>query len=90
VLFVAAVSVALIYLSWPVASGVPGVSSDTFTVGTAILILGYLFYPVLALIAGTLLVIALMLLIARVVECRRAQINGSGKPSTVRRIIHLL
>ena len=71
-LFVAAVAVVLIYLSWPSTSGVPGSPSDTFTVGTAILIVGYLFYPMLALVASALLVIALMLLVARVVERRRA------------------
>ncbi|HEX6061910.1 MAG TPA: hypothetical protein VF001_07550 [Candidatus Limnocylindria bacterium] len=71
-LFVAAVAVALVYLSWPVASGVPGGPSSSFTAGTAILIVGYIFYPVLALIVSGLLVIAPMLLIARVVERRRA------------------
>jgi uncharacterized membrane protein len=40
-------------------------------VGTAILIAGYVFYPVLAFVAIALVLIALMLLAARVVEHRR-------------------
>ena len=80
-LFVAAVAVALIYLSWPVASAASASPSDTFTIGTALLVLGYFLYPVLALIASSLLVVASMLVIARVVERRRAWI-GNRTPGT--------
>jgi hypothetical protein len=72
VLFIAAVAAALLYLSWPSTSGIPSAPSDTFTIATAILIVGYLVYPMLVLIASALLVIALMVLVARVVEGRRA------------------
>jgi hypothetical protein len=49
----------------------PG-QSDTFTVGTAILVAGYLLFPVLALLAAGLLLIALMLLAGAAIERRRA------------------
>jgi len=70
-LFVTAVAIALIYLYWPVASRVSGGPSGEFTVGTAILIAGYVLYPVLTFVAVALLVIALMLLVAGVMERRR-------------------
>lgn len=46
--------------------------SDTFTLGTAILVAGYLMFPVLALLAAGLLLIALMLLAGAAAERRRA------------------
>jgi hypothetical protein len=45
--------------------------SDTFTVGTAILVAGYFVFPVLALVAAALLLIALMLLAGAAIERRR-------------------
>ena len=62
----------LLYLSWPAATGKPG-GADSLTVGNAILILAYLFYPLLAFLAAALLVIAVMLFAATVVERRRAR-----------------
>jgi hypothetical protein len=65
-------SAMLIYLSWPVGSRTSSGLSDEFTVGMAILIAGYVFYPVLAFLAIGLLVIALMLFVAGVMERRQA------------------
>jgi hypothetical protein len=62
----------LIYLSWPVGSRPSSGLSEEFTVGMAILIAGYVFYPVLAFLAIGLLVIALMLFVAGVMERRQA------------------
>jgi hypothetical protein len=56
------------------ASGQP----DTFTVGTAIVIVGYFLFPVLALLAAGLPVIALLLVVAQVIESRR------GRPASTR------
>ncbi len=67
---VAVFAVILLYVSWPAASS-PMERTDTFTVGTAILILGYVFYPVLAFVAVAFVVIAVMLLAAQIVERRR-------------------
>jgi membrane protein implicated in regulation of membrane protease activity len=68
---VAVFAAVLLYLSWPAASSRPTGQSDAFTVDTAILIAGSVFYPALAFVAIALVVIALMLLAARVVERRR-------------------
>lgn len=68
---IVAVVVTLLYANRPapnLATGQP----DTFTVGTAILVAGYLLFPVLALLAAASLLIALMLLGGAAVERRRA------------------
>ena len=70
-LVVAVFASILFYVSWPASSSPERGQSDAFTVGTAILIVGYVFYPALAFVAIALLVIALMLLAARLVERRR-------------------
>ena len=46
--------------------------SDTFTLGTAILVAGYFLFPVFALAAAGLLLIALMLLAGAATERRRS------------------
>jgi uncharacterized membrane protein len=75
---VAVFAAILLYLSWPAASSPTGLS-DTFTVGTAILIAGYVFYPVLAFVVLALLVITVMLLAARIVERRGRLRRGSSR-----------
>ena len=70
-LFVVAFAAILLYLSWPAATGRP-VGQDSLSLGSAALILGYLFYPALLFLVGSLLVIVIMLLAARVIEERRA------------------
>jgi hypothetical protein len=58
----------VIYMLRPVAiTGQP----DGFTVGTAVLVVGYLLFPLLAVLALSLLVITLMLLAGAAVERRR-------------------
>ena len=49
----------------------PAGSDGTFSTGIAILVVGYLLWPVLALLAGGLLLIALLLAIASATERRR-------------------
>ena len=65
VLVVGMFAAILLFLTWPAATGGPG-GAGSLTVGNAILILGYLFYPLLAFLAAALLLIAVMLLAASV------------------------
>jgi len=60
---------ALVYV---LAAQVLAVEPGRFSLGTAILIAGYLLFPVLALLAAGLLLIALMLFVGAAVERRRA------------------
>ena len=46
-------------------------TESSFTVGTAILVAGYLIFPVLGLLAAGFLLIALLLFLAHLVERRR-------------------
>ena len=46
-------------------------TESSFTVGTAILVAGYLMFPVLAILAAGLLLIALLLFVAHLQEGRR-------------------
>jgi hypothetical protein len=65
-----ALGVALVYAMRPppvVASG----QSDPFTVWTATLVVAYFLFPVLALLAGGLLLVALLLFVAHLIESRR-------------------
>ena len=76
---VVAVGVALLYATRPppiLASGQP----DPFTVGTAILLVGYFLFPVLALLAAALPLVALLLVGAHLIESRRA----GGIPESLR------
>src|ERR1700687_3127495 len=61
------------------ASGQP----NTFTVGTAIVIVGYFLFSVLALLAAGLPVIALVLVAAHVIGSRRVR-SASTRGSSVR------
>jgi hypothetical protein len=45
---------------------------DKFTIGTAVIVVGYLLFPILAVLAPALLLISLLLLIATAMERRRA------------------
>ena len=56
----------------PTTSDLGSGQPDTFTIGTAILVVGYLLFPVVALLAAALLLVALMLLVASAIERRRA------------------
>lgn len=70
---------ALLYATRPppiLASGQP----DPFTVGTAILVVGYFLFPVLALLAAALPLVALLLVGAHLIESRRA----GGIPESLR------
>ena len=58
------------------ASGQP----DPFTVGTAILLVGYFLFPLLAVLAAVLLLVALLLVAAHLIESRRA----GGIPESLR------
>jgi len=72
VTIVFALGVVLLYAMRPpsiLASGQP----DPFTVGTAILLVGYFLFPVLGLLAAVLLLVALLLVAAHLVESRRAR-----------------
>ena len=69
---VVALGVVLLYAIRPpsiLASGQP----DPFTVGTAILLVGYFLFPVLGLLAAVLLLVALLLVAVHLVESRRAR-----------------
>ncbi len=68
---VVAVAVTVLYAVRPTPTLRPG-QPDAFTLGTAILVAGYLLFPVLALLAAALLLIALMLLAGPAAERRRA------------------
>lgn len=66
---------ALLYATRPppiLASGQP----DPFTVGTAIVLVGYFLFPVLALLAAVLPVVALLLLLTHVSRSRPAPFGG--------------
>jgi hypothetical protein len=71
VLVVTVFAAILLYLSWPASSSPLSGRPDAFTVGTAILVVGYVFYPALAFIAIVLLVVTVMLLAGPVVQRRR-------------------
>lgn len=64
-----AMSVGLLYIAWPWSADPDG--GHAFTVGTAILIAGYLTFPILALLAIGLLVVALLLIFGQLIESRR-------------------
>ena len=67
---VVALGIALVYVMRPppiVASGQP----DPFTVWTAIVVVGYFLFPVLALLAAELLLVALLLVGAHLIESSR-------------------
>jgi hypothetical protein len=55
----------------------------TFSIGTAIVVAGYFLFPILVVIAGALLLLALMLFIGAAIERRRADplIDDLGGPS---------
>jgi hypothetical protein len=48
-----------------------GGQPDKFTIGTAVIVVGYLLFPILAVLVPVLLLISLLLLIANAVERRR-------------------
>lgn len=62
-------SVGLLYSAWPRSADPDG--GHAFTVSTAILIAGYLTFPILALLAIGLLLVALLLVVGQVIEGRR-------------------
>ncbi len=83
---VVVLGIALVYVMRPpsiVASGQP----DPFTVWTAIVVVGYLLFPILALLAAALLLVALLLLGAHLIESRR--VAGKAEPRRDSRV-HLL
>ena len=49
-----------------------GSPSATFTYANAVLVLGYLLYPVLMLVGPTLLVVALLIMLGTAIERRRS------------------
>ena len=65
IVFVVGIAV-YVWLSAPLAQ-----TESSFTVGTAILVAGYLMFPVLAILAAGLLLIALLLFVAHLQEGRR-------------------
>ena len=65
IVFVVGIAV-YVWLSAPLAR-----TGSSFTVGTAILVAGYLMFPVLAILAAGLLLIALLLFVAHLQEGRR-------------------
>jgi hypothetical protein len=69
ILLLFAAGVCLLYV---LATQVLAVEPGRFSLGTAILVAGYLLFPVLALLAAGLLLIALMLLAGAAAERRRA------------------
>ena len=68
---VIALGAALLYASRPAFSNLGAGQPDPFTVGTAILVVGYMIFPVLALIAAVLLLVAMLLVLAQLIESRR-------------------
>ena len=67
-----ALAVAAGFLLYVLAMLVVAVEPGRFSLGTAILVAGYFLFPVLALLAAGLLLIALMLFVGALVERRRA------------------
>jgi hypothetical protein len=72
VFFILLVFAAGACLFYVLVAQVLAVEPGRFSVGTAILVAGYLLFPVLALLAAGLLLIALMLFAGAAVERRRA------------------
>lgn len=66
---VVAAGVGVLYAIRP-APGLADGQPDAFTVGTAILVVGYVLFPVLALLAAALLLVALLLLVGHLRESR--------------------
>ena len=87
VVLVVALGAALLYASRPAFSNLGGGQPDPFTVGTAILVVGYLMFPVLALIAAVLLLVAMLLVLAQLIESRRegARLHREPRTETARR-----
>jgi len=69
---IVALSLAALYAAGPAASDLGTGQTDKFTVGTAIVVVGYLWFPILVLLGPALLLIALMLFVGAAVERRRA------------------
>jgi hypothetical protein len=69
ILLLFAAGVCLLYV---LAAQIVAVEPGRFSLGTAILVAGYLLFPVLALLAAGLLLIALMLFAGAAIERRRA------------------
>ena len=69
---VVALTLAVLYVVGPAPSDLGSGQPDKFTIGTAIVIVGYLTYPVLMLLGPALLLIALMLVVGSAIERRRA------------------
>jgi len=69
---VVALSLAVLYVAGPAPSDLGSGQPDKFTIGTAIVIVGYLLFPILVLLGPALLLIALMLLVGAAIEGRRA------------------
>jgi len=69
---IVALSLAVLYVAGPAPSDLGSGQPDNFTIGTAIVIVGYLTFPVLMLLGPALLLIALMLVVASAIERRRA------------------
>jgi hypothetical protein len=63
---------AVVYVAGPARSDFGTGQADKFTIGTAIVVAGYLVFPVLVLLGPALLLIALMLFVASAIERRRA------------------
>lgn len=72
-----ALGAALVSTARPAQSNLGGGQPEQFTVGTAILVVGYLLFPILALIAAVLLLVAVLLVVAHLIELRRDGGRGS-------------
>jgi hypothetical protein len=69
---IVALSLAVLYAAGPGASDLGTGQRDKFTIGTAIVVVGYLWFPILVLLGPALLLIALMLFVGAAIERRRA------------------
>jgi hypothetical protein len=69
---IVALSLAVLYAAGPATSDLGTGQTDKFTIGTAIVVVGYLSFPILVLLGPALLLIAMMLLVGAAIERRRA------------------
>ena len=69
---IVAVSLAVLYPAGPAAPDPGPGQRDNFTIGTAIVVVGYLWFPILVLLGPALLLLALMLFVGAAIERRRA------------------